>query len=288
MKNHIIPALFIFILLFASCNDIKKKTMDSSDAQLLLSEAVTAYDIFSNTQEESTRTGLQLNELSKSALVTATEYPIITVDPIDLTWPKTITVDFGPENITGIDGRLRRGVMIIVAQDFPNVDNATWETSFDGFYLDDYLVEGIQDVKYTGSNSNGHPEYECTLTDGKITSPEGKSFLFEQHTTREWTNGYDTHYILSKNLDDLCDDDYQISGNHNGVSSDGYTYTMTTTEPLLVNVCCKYVEDGKLMVELQDAELNCEIDFRPGNDNGELCNNLASFIIFGNTVPIKL
>lgn len=288
MRNHFIYTLLIFVFLLSSCSDIKKKTMDSSDAQALLTEAVTAYNIFSITQEDATRTGLQLSVQNKSAQISIADYPQISVEPNDLSWPKTITLDFGPENITGIDGRERRGVMIIVAQNFPNVDNATWEISFDEFYLDDYLVEGTQTVKYTGSNASDHPEYDCTLTNGKITTPEGKSFLFEQQTTREWINGYETHYLLSGNMEDFCDDDYQISGVHSGISSDGYTYTMSTTEALLVNVCCKYIEDGKLIVELQDAELNCEIDYRPGNDTGEMCNDLASFIIFGNTVPIRL
>lgn len=288
MKNHNIPGLLVLILiLLTSCHDIETKSMDSTDAQTLLSESVIAYGIFSTTQEEATRTGLSFS-ITKSAQISTDEYPQITVDPLDLTWPKTITIDYGPENITGIDGRERRGVMIFVAQNFPNVDNATWVISFDEFYIDDYLVEGIQTVKYTGTNSSGYPEYECTVTNGRITNPDGKSFYFEQQTTREWISGYDTYYILSGDQEDLCDDNYQITGEHSGISSEGYTYTVTTKEPLLVNACCRYIEDGKLTVELQDANVNCEIDYRPGNDTGELCNNLATFNIFGNTITINL
>ena len=288
MKKQLIPGLALLFLFIYSCHDIETKTLDSGDAQTLLTESITAYDIFSSTQEESTQRGLQF-EATKSAQMPAPEYPQVMVDPADFTsWPKTITIDYGPENVTGIDGRERRGVMIIVAQNFPNVDNSSWVVSFDEFFIDDYQVEGTQTVNYTGSNENGHPEYECMVTEGKITPPEGKSFLFEQHTTREWVNGFDTHFALTGNLDDLCDDDYEITGEHSGVSSSGYSYTMTTTEPLLLNVCCKYIEDGILSVELPDADLNCEIDYRPGNDTGDLCNNQAAFNIFGNTIPIQL
>lgn len=262
--------------------------MDTSNAQTLLTEAVTAYSLFSNTQEEATRTGMQL-ESFKSAQIHTQDYPQITVEPNDpLSWPKTISVDYGPENVSGIDGRARRGVMIIVVQNFPGVENASWEVSFDEYYIDDYKIDGTQTITYKGVNASEHPEYNCTVTSGEITSPEGKSFLFEQNTTREWINGYDTHYVLTKNIDDLCDDDYLITGEHSGVSSEGYTYTMSTKEALQVNVCCQWIMDGKMIVELQDAELNCEIDYRPGNDTGDMCNNLATFNIFGNTIPVSL
>lgn len=289
MKNIVAAVTALLILIMSSCNDINKKTMDNAEAQTLLTEAVVAYNIYSNTQEDATRTGLTLENSLKSGLLTSMEYPQVTVQPSDLTsWPKTITVNYGEENVTGVDGHNRRGIMVITAQNFPTIENASWVVTFDEYYFDDNKVEGTQTVKYTGANENGHPEYQCTLTDGIITTTEEKTFRFEQQTLREWISGYDTHYVLTGNQEDLCDDEYQITGTHSGVSSDGYTYTMSTSEPLLVNVCCKWIMEGKLQVNLNDAELNCEIDYHPATESGDLCNNQAVFTIFGVTVPITL
>ena len=282
MKKHFILGILFLILIISSCKDITTKTMDTNEAQTLLTESVTAYSIFASTQEETTIKSAEAENNLKSATITTDNYPIVSVDPLDLTsWPKTITINYGPDNITGWDGVERRGTIIVYATNFPGFENATWQITFDEFYHNDYLVEGTQTITYKGLNESENPYYTCKVEDGMITSPEGKAFHFEQSTVREWVGGHETPL-------NLCDDDYQITGEHSGISSDGYTYSVTTKEPLLLNLCCRYIEDGKLNVELQDANLNCEIDYRPGNDTGELCNDLAAFNIFGNTITVHL
>ncbi len=289
MQKLFISGFFLFSLIFTACHDIEKKTMNGNEAQTLLTESVTASFIYSSTQEDATRAGLQIESSVKSAPESLSEYPVITVDPHDLTtWPKTITIDYGPENISSIDGHTRRGVMIVNAFNFPTVEDASWIIDFDEYYFDDYKVEGTQSVKYTGENSSGHPVYNCTLSEGVITSPDNKVFYFEQLTNREFVSGYNTHFDLTGNQEDFCDDEYKITGTHSGVSSEGYIYTMSTTEPLLANVCCKWIMDGKLKVDMPDAELDCEIDYHPGPESGDLCNNEAVFTIFGISVPITL
>ena len=290
MKNTIISLVFLILIGFSSCKDVEKKTMSDGEAQTLLTEAVIAYSIFSGTQEDATRAGLETESvLNKSARIFASgDYPQITVDPMDLsTWPKTITIDYGPENITGIDGHERRGTMIMEADNFPDVDGANWEITFSDYYHDDHKVDGEQTIKYIGENADGHPEYQCTVTDGMITTPEDKIYYFEQQITREWIEGYDTNYILTGELADLCDDTFKITGSHWGISSDGYSYSMSADKPLIVNICCRWVKDGVLKVSMDDYELSCEIDYNPAGDSGE-CNNQAAFSIFGVSVPIEL
>lgn len=290
MKKTILSLGVLILLGISSCKDVEKKTMSDGEAQTLLIEAATAYSIFAGTQEDATRAGLESESmLNKSAQKTALEgYPQISVDPLDLsTWPKTITIDYGTENITGMDGHKRRGVMMIQADNFPDVDGAVWKINFSDYYHDDNKVDGEQTIKYLGENANGHPEYQCFVTDGIITTPEQKEYYFEQQITREWIEGYDTHYVLTGDMDDLCDDTYKFTGSHWGISSDGYSYSMSTDEPLIVNVCCRWVKDGVLKVSMDDYELSCEIDYNPAGDSGE-CNNQASFSIFGVSVPIEL
>lgn len=279
----------MLVLFFSACEITEKsKTINNDEAQTLLVEAVTAFSIYSKTQDEVAKAAIDTENLLKSTEMETGEYPQITIEPFNLIdWPKTITINYGVENHLGLDGRYRRGELVITANNFAHITNAVWDINFSDFYQNDHKVEGTQSIKYKGLNANNNPEYSCVISDGIITSPTGKVFYFEQQTNREWIAGDDTHFVLTGESADLCDDEYLISGIHSGVSSDGYSYSMTADEdPLHVNVCCKWVMDGKLQIELPDNNLECAIDFRNGAETGEMCNNVAAFTIFGVTYPI--
>ena len=289
MKNSLITLSFLGLLFFSACNDVERKKMDEQQAQTLLTEAATAFGIYASTQEEATsKAGFKLEAQLKNAQAPY-EYPQISISPTNPdTWPKTITIDYGSENISGIDSHERRGKLVITADNLPNVSGTTWEINFEDYYFDDNKVEGIQTIKYKGPNSSDHPVYECSVTDGVITTPNDKVFYFEQQTTKEWINGYDTHYITTGNMDDLCDDEYKITGTHNGVSSGGYSYNMSTSDTLIVNICCRWIKEGVLSVSIDDTDFNCKIDYGPEGNEEDSCNNVATFTILGITTPITL
>ncbi|WP_163324912.1 hypothetical protein [Draconibacterium mangrovi] len=289
MRNTLLVVLGLLILLITACKEVDKRTITSDEATVLVMEAATAYSIYSSTQEEGTSAGFQSEGMLKSATTTNENYPQISIEPLDLTsWPKTITVDYGPENILGLDNHERRGKLIITADNFPGVSGAEWEITFDDFYHDDYKVEGVQTIAYSGPNASEHPVYNCTVSDGVITAPNGERFYFEQQTQREWISGYDTHMVTSGETSDFCDDNFQITGTHSGTSSDGYAYTMSTTTPLLISNCCRWIKEGVLYIGLEDYDLSCEIDYRPATDTGDDCNNLVSVTVFGESVAVNL
>lgn len=289
MKKLILLTTIISGWLLWSCNDIEKKTISNEEAVTLLTESVTAYNLFASTQEEAFRYSEESENSLKSASMANEDYPQITIEPFDLNiWPKTITIDYGSENIEGIDGRMRRGILIISASNFASANNATWVITFDEYYQDDYKIDGTQTVQNKGLNSSNHHEYSCKIEDGVITSPNGKEFYFEQQTNREWIAGYDTHLFLTGNTEDFCDDEYLISGTHSGISSDGYLYEMSTKQDLHTNVCCRWIMEGILSVTLPDNDLSCEINYHPATETGELCNNQAAFTIMGEQIPITL
>ncbi|MCK3682507.1 hypothetical protein [Maribellus sp. YY47] len=289
MKKLILLTILISTSLLWSCKDIEKKTISNEEATTLLTESITAYALFSSTQQQAFRYSEESENLLKSASGSNVEYPRISVEPLDLTtWPKTITINYGSENLEGIDGRMRRGSIVISAGNFASVDNASWVITFDDFYQDNYKIEGTQTVQNKGLNSNNHPEYSCKIEDGVITSPDGRVFHFEQQTTREWIAGSDTHLYTSGNAEDFCDDEYLISGTHKGVSSHGYLYEMSTKQNLHTNVCCRWIMEGILSVTLPDNDLKCEINFHPSAEADDLCNNQALFKIMGEQLTITL
>lgn len=288
MLKQVFFLLFIgFSILFSGCNDVQKKIIEDQQAQSLLSESVIANSIYNATKQESTIAGLKAENQLKSAQTSrATSYPQYVVEPADLgSWPKTITVNFGPNNIEGTGEHTYRGKMLITAQQFPHTDGASWRIEFDNFFIDDYQVEGIQTIRYNGTKENGHPWYQTSVKNGKITSPDNRAFFYSQILTYEQTEGYNTPAILGG--DNLCDDSYSISGNQEGISSDGYNYSISTTENLIVRPCCKWAEAGILNVQLTDYDLTCSINFKPSSDEGG-CNNIAAFTIFGTILPVTL
>lgn len=263
--------------------------MGEEEAKTLLTEAVKAYSIYSATQAEAT-TSVEMkmeNEL-KSAMAPV-EYPQVSISPADLsTWPKTITINYGPENIVGADNHERRGILTILASNFPTVSGASWEITFSDFYHDDHKVDGKQTISYNGLNENDNPFYQTRIKDGVITTPNNEVFYFEQQTLREWVSGHDTHYITSGEQLDLCDDEFKITGTHSGISSDGYSYSMSTTDPLIVSACCKWVKEGALNVNVDDSDVSCKVEFGPESSEEDSCNNKATFTIFGIAIPITL
>ncbi|MFV0589791.1 MAG: hypothetical protein ACK5M7_00265 [Draconibacterium sp.] len=289
MKNLIFLTTIFLTTLLWSCNDIEKKTISNEETETLLTEAVTAFDLFSSMQEEAFRSSEQVEDSLKSASIVNVNYPTISIDPLDLTsWPKTIRINYGPEYIQGVDGRMRKGAIVISASNFASKVNATWIITSDDYVQDGYEIEGTQTAQYKGLNANNHPEYSCKIEDGTITSSTGKKFTFNQTTSREWIAGYDTHFLLTGNTEDYCDDEYLISGTHSGKSSDGYTYEMSTQQDLHTNVCCRWIMEGLLTVNLPNYDLSCQIDYRPSSETGDLCNNQAVFTIFGEQIPITL
>jgi hypothetical protein len=283
MKNTFVVGTLLLFLILSACKEVDQKTITTDEATVLVSEAATAYSIFASTQEEGTTAGFKSENMMKSAKTDADDYPNISIEPFDLeTWPKTITVDYGPENVTGLDNHQRRGILLITADNFPGVTGAEWEITFDDFYQDNYKVEGVQTITYTGPNTSEHPLYTCTVSDGVITSTDDKKFYFEQQTKREWITGYDTPL-------NFCDDNYEITGTQSGKSSDGYTYTMSASTPLVVGTCCHWIKEGILYIGLDEYDLSCEIDYRPASDTGEdTCNNLASITVFEETYEVTL
>lgn len=283
MKNSIFLFSILLILWVSACKEVDQKTITTEEATVLVTEAATAYSIFASTQEEGTTAGFKSENMVKSAETTSADYPIISIEPLDLTtWPKTITVDYGPENITGLDNHQRRGKLIINADNFPREVGAEWVITFEDFYHDNFKVEGEQTITYKGLNASEHPVYSCTVKDGVITSADDKKFYFEQETEREWIAGYDTPL-------NFCDNDYEITGTHGGKSSDGYIYSMSTTTPLVVGTCCRWIKEGILYIGLDNYDLSCEINYKPASDTGEdSCNNLASVTVFGETFEVNL
>ncbi len=202
--------------------------------------------------------------------------PIITITPFDaVTWPKTVSVDYGPSNFLCQDGRSRRGVINFETTGFYREEGTIITVTFEDYYQNDYKVEGTQIVTNTGRNADDHYMYTVEINDGKVTTPLNKIVNYEENTTREWAEGELT--VL-----EICDDVYYITGTQNGVSSDSIAYLLTVQQQLDVKICCNWIRAGLLDVDIEGLS-TMTINYGDGT-----CDNDAVVSYLGQEYPIEM
>ncbi len=224
MKTKILlifAALAIFT--FTSCNkdsDIDQATLEMADDEAV--SDVIFEDVF-NTVDYA---DIILDEYQQSGLpksATADSCPLVTIDhPDDAIWPKTITVDYGTL-CTGFNNNTRTGKIIIVVTG-PRLETGTSRTvTFDNYYVNGIKVEGTKVVENMGYNTNQNMVFSTTLTNGKLTLPDGRTIERSFNHEREWIAGISTRNIW--------DDECLITGTANGYDAQGCKIIQTPLQP---------------------------------------------------------
>ncbi|MBK8848093.1 MAG: hypothetical protein IPO27_16770 [Bacteroidetes bacterium] len=200
----------------------------------------------------------------------------ISVVPADtITWPKTVTIDFGPVNCTGWDGKMHRGKIIAVFTGRYRNPGTVISISFDNYFVNNNKIEGTKTITNNGFNNSNHLSYSIVVSNGKITKPDGSTLTWNSTRTREWISGYSTQ-------GNHKDDEYLISGSASGTSFKGISFAANITQPLLVSPSCKWIMSG--IVELTpQGKPTRTINFGSGN-----CDDQATITIKNKTFTITL
>lgn len=169
------------------------------------------------------------------------EGPVITIVPMDQTWPKNITVDFG-NGITGKDGIERSGKLHIVSTNWYRIENSKHTTTYEDFYQNGYKIEGTHIATNLGMVEGKGLQFNVTISEGKV-SKAGAVINYSQNTTRTWVKGDATPL-------DIWDDEYTLDGIQNGMSSKGVEYALDITEPLHFVVLSKEIKEGRMAVDI--------------------------------------
>lgn len=199
----------------------------------------------------------------------------VTVRPMDrVTWPKTITIDFGTEGCMVRDSVVKKG-KIIVNMDAPQNGRAwTKVITFDNYYVNGNKIEGTNTTTF--NRADGHPTWTSTIVGSQVTTPEGVIIRIRQAVhIRVQTRGVDT-------LRDRSDDAFQLTGHAAGIRRDGKTFSWVITEPLVISNNCRWIRKGIKVITL-DGQSDITVDY------GEnVCDNVATVTQNGVTKEIKL
>jgi hypothetical protein len=185
----------------------------------------------------------------------------------------TVTITYN--HCTGHHGHVRDGQIIITCQNGGYWDvGASWEVSFNNFYIDDMQVTGTRHIENVGPASNGMTwNIDANLM--FTNTGNGQTRTWNTTRTRSITQGYgDT--IITNHI-------YVINGTATHANSaNGRNVDITITN-LTRDLSCHYITAGTLLCDPSDNRPNKLIDFGNGT-----CDDLATVTVGSQTFQIHL
>ena len=268
MKNLLFYLILAGFTVFTSCKrdetPLNTQTLNNLEEQFLSS------DLNDDVLDEVEYTlDLYWGEL-KSGI---SDCRTVTVVPLDrVTWPKTITIDFGTEGCLVRDSVIKKG-KIIINQSAPQFGPAwTKVITFDNYYVNGNKVEGTHTVNFT---REGNPTWTVTVAGGQVTTPEGVIRTREALHIRVQTRGIETPR-------DRSDDAFQLTGNASGTRRDGKEFSWIITDPLVISNNCRWIRKGTRVISLEGLS-DITVDYGSGD-----CDNKAIASQDGVTKEITL
>ncbi len=198
----------------------------------------------------------------------------VTVVPEDkVTWPKTITIDFGTEGCMVRDSVFKKGKIIINQNASQNGRAWTKVITFDNYYVNGNKIDGTNTTSF--SRASGSPTWTSTIVGGQVTTAEGMIKTREAIHVRVQTRGIDTRL-------DRTDDAFQISGHAAGTRIDGKNFSWVINEPLVISNNCRWIRRGVKVLTLEGLS-----DITINYGDGE-CDNVATLTQDGVSKEITL
>ncbi len=156
---------------------------------------------------------------------------------------KTVTIDFGAVDVTCMDGKRRKGkIMVSFTGNYRDV-NGTHTITFENYFVNDYKVNGSKVVTNSGKNALNQTVFTIE-THVTLGNTSGQTMAWNSNRMRTWIEGESTTYA-SDALAGVRDDVYEVTGTASGTSFNGLAFTVTITEPVRIETDCRFITKGK-------------------------------------------
>jgi len=189
--------------------------------------------------------------------------------------PKQVTIDFGATNCLCIDGRYRRGKVLVTYSGAYRDIGTVITIGFDNYFVSDYHLQGTKSVTNQGLNASNHTWFSITVN-GTVTSPLGQVLTRQSTRLRERVEGENTFA--------WNDDVYHITGAASGVTFSGSSYVAGITSPLEIALNCRWIKNGVLEFTPSGKQTR-SVNYGYLNGN---CDRYAELTIGNNTYIIEL
>lgn len=180
--------------------------------------------------------------------------PTVTFDTTST--PRTMILDFGTENCTTSDGRLRRGRIEVVFNGPYGDVGTTIVIGPVNYFVNNNQVEGTITRSNWGPDENGDRRFQVNLF-GYLFAPDlSWRISHSEQRIRTWIAGDDTP--------DLSDDVHSITGSGSGVNRNGVSFSVLISSALRVALNCPFITQGTLQIFPGDRPVRT-IDFGDGS-----------------------
>ena len=188
--------------------------------------------------------------------------------------PHLRTIDFGPVNCLGLDGKNRRGKILVHYNGHYKDSGSLRSITFSDYYVNDNQILGTKTVTNMGQNSAGEVYYNIMI-DGSIVKANGAGTVSGQSSrVRTWLAGYNTAGWM--------DDEYAITGTASITRANGNVISANVTTPLHRSLSCNWIDAGVISITPQSGNVRT-LDYGTGT-----CDDAATVTVNGNVYNITL
>lgn len=142
--------------------------------------------------------------------------------------------------------------------------------------IEGYTVTGTLTLTNLGVNTEGQREVAFAVNNGVVTTPSPDSKPIAWECSRVYT-------LAELNNDVLIHDDvYAITGTAEGVNTEGRTFQVNITDPLIHEQICRWNRAGRVTIkikDLKDREIYYGADYC--FDGAECCDNSIDLKVDG-------
>ena len=285
----IFPILLAFLLSLDSCAP-EKIDFNSNDSANVENE--TTSDAYFSDSEDLSTTTVSSDSLTAGGRIDGVPRLIhvddprlacatVTITPADNSTflvPKGIlTIDFGA-GCTDNHGNTRKGKITIAYRGRRFLPTSSVVTTLDGYEINGIKIQGVRSVTNNSNSSQLDPRFTTTMTDGKITWPDGSSVTRDETITREWKLGVTN-----------IENQWFVTGSATGKNRKDIDYSMTITNKLVYKKECAVnnqvympVQGTKeLVVEGNSKKIT--IDYGNG-----VCDKLVTITIKSKSTVVEL
>lgn len=262
MKKYtlVLSAIVTVILVNQGCRRDKKESIgntvaiDNSTAENLFSDLFKVVDNVSSNED-----GIRDTEIGC----------IDTIIVDTLSNPRTVIIDFGNDNCTGEDGRIRKGQIHISYTGRYRETGSVITITPQNYTVNGYTLSGTKTITNMGMNSLDHMYFNIEV-EGSITAP-GNAW------TSQWSSVRTRTWIEGESTPTIWDDAYLITGSAEGTNRNGLEYSIVINNSLRAEVGCRWIVSGSMTLTPNGYDPRV-IDF----GNGE-CNNGFTVTLNGET-----
>jgi hypothetical protein len=188
--------------------------------------------------------------------------------------PTLVTIDFGPVNCQGPDGRLRRGVIEITYTGSYILPGSVITVRPVSYHVNNFGISGQRTSTNAGLNAANNLNWNIQSNLQIINPNTGDTINRQSQRNREFSAGATTLV--------LADNEWTITGSANGNSTAGFAWNSSIQQPLVIKNNCPHITQGKITVNPQNGRTRT-IDYGNGS-----CDNLATISLGNRSRTITL